>query len=146
MKHDVSCDFKNERRVIEKGWGREIVIANERNRCECECPGGGFSGKILQFDSKGAKSSMHLHIDKTEYFYIYRGSFLFRTIDPMTGREYSLTLQAGETYYLSRGTVHQLEALEDNSEIFEVASHDQTYDSIRIRPGDSQSTGRNPGG
>lgn len=137
----MTHDYKIKPKIIEKGWGREIIIANEPCRKESRGFTGencGFSGKILHFDKAGSKSSMHFHVDKTEYFYINKGSFSLTTIDPITAKEQKDTLVEGVCIFLSRGTVHQIAALEDNSEIIEIATHDKVYDSVRIRPGDSQ--------
>ena len=131
-------DFRCQRTVIHKGWGREIIIASQPCQSAADVEQCGMSGKILEYDKAGAKSSMHFHLDKTEWFYVLQGSFILRTIHPHTAVEYSDKIVTGEIIYLSRGTCHQIEALEDESKIVEIATHDQSWDSVRIRPGDSQ--------
>lgn len=131
-------DFRCQSKVIPKGWGREIIIASQPCLAEHSEPACGMSGKILEYDKAGSKSSMHFHLDKTEWFYVLQGSFILRTIHPSTAIEYSDKIDTGEIIYLSRGTCHQVEALEDESKIIEIATHDVAWGSTRIRPGDSQ--------
>lgn len=136
-------DFRCQPRVIPKGWGREIIIASQPCLSEHGESSCGMSGKILEYDKAGGKSSMHFHIQKSEYFYVLQGSFILRTIHPGTAIEYSDKIATGEIIYLSRGTCHQIEALEDLSKIIEIATHDNAWDSVRIRPGDSQDANHN---
>lgn len=135
------CDFRNQVEIVEKGWGREIIIANQSCQNYANAEGTescGMSGKILEYDKAGATSSMHLHIHKTEYFYVLQGSFILRSIHPTSAMEYSDKINTGEIIYLGRGTCHQIEALEDDSKIIEIATQDNCWDNVRIRPGDSQ--------
>ena len=114
--------------IVEKGWGREIIFASNESYC----------GKILQFDKKGAKGSMHYHMKKDETFMVVSGSFLLRTIDSKTAAVSEQEISNGHVVRVMPGYVHQLEALEDGSQIFEVSSQDDPDDSYRVFPGDSQ--------
>lgn len=111
---------------IEKGWGYETVFHNSPEYC----------GKLLVF-RKGGKGSAHFHILKQETWFVSEGHFLFTTINPTTAKQHSTILLKGEVVTIERGTVHQLEALED-SVIFEVSTQDFPEDSYRVFPGDSQ--------
>jgi len=114
--------------IVEKGWGREIIFASNEHYC----------GKILQFDKKGAKGSMHYHMNKDETFMVVSGSFLLRTIDRMTAELSEQKIEMGHVVRVIPGFVHQLEALENDSQIFEVSNKDEPSDSYRVMPGDSQ--------
>lgn len=116
------------KQIVEKGWGREVIFASNESYC----------GKILQFDKKGSKGSMHYHMRKDETFMVVSGSFLLRTIDSKTAELTEQELGHGHVVRVLPGYVHQLEALEDDSQIFEVSSKDDPDDSFRVLPGDSQ--------
>lgn len=111
-------------KIVEKGWGREIIFVNNEEYC----------GKILQFN-KGKKFSMHYHLLKKETWYVSKGTFILNWIDHEEGKTYSEYLKVGDTITNERGEAHQLEALED-SDLFEVSTHHEDYDSYRIYKGD----------
>jgi mannose-6-phosphate isomerase-like protein (cupin superfamily) len=113
-------------KVVSKGWGREIHIANNDDYC----------GKLLVFE-KGKKFSMHYHVDKYETWYIQEGSFKFYWIDPETADTHIERLGKGDVVTIHQGIAHQLKALED-SIIFEVSTPDKVEDSYRVLKGDSQ--------
>lgn len=112
--------------IIPKGWGEEIVIANNTNYC----------GKILAFD-KDAKISMHFHMIKDETWFIYSGKFTLKTIDTETADHHTQTLNEGDVIRILPGTPHQLVCLEEG-DIFEVSTQHFDNDSYRIWKGDSQ--------
>lgn len=114
--------------LVKKGWGKEIIFASTPEYC----------GKLLVFDKAGAKCSMHFHLDKHETWYVNKGSFKVTWINTSDGSVDSSILKEGFTWINEQGSPHQLEALEDNSVIFEVSSEDKDYDNFRVAPGDSQ--------
>jgi mannose-6-phosphate isomerase-like protein (cupin superfamily) len=111
--------------IVKKGWGKEIIIANNDDYC----------GKILCFQ-KDKRLSMHYHMKKRETWYIAKGSFVFLWIDIENGKEVKESLQVGDVITLERGQPHQLIALEDDSQVFEVSTRHYNEDSCRIRKGD----------
>jgi mannose-6-phosphate isomerase-like protein (cupin superfamily) len=113
---------------IIKGWGKEVIFASNKNYC----------GKLLIFDKAKSKSSMHFHLVKDETWYVYQGSFILRYIDTDTAEVLELFLRQGDSWRNKQGQPHQLEALEDNSIIFEVSTEDSCTDNYRIFKGDSQ--------
>lgn len=115
-------------RIIEKGWGREIVYANEEEYC----------GKMLIYDKVGAKSSMHFHKNKKETWYVLEGTFNYSLINTVDGSIFTTRLKKGETITNKPFVIHQLEALEDDSIILEVSTSDNYLDNHRVMPGDSQ--------
>ena len=113
--------------IIKKGWGHEVIFANNEMYC----------GKLLSFE-KGSKFSMHFHMKKDETWYINKGKIHLRWIDTKTATLFSQTLTQGMTWRNKPLLPHQLEALEDNSSITEVSTADSVEDNYRLIPGDSQ--------
>ena len=111
-----------------KGWGKELIFATTDKYC----------GKLMFFDKKGAKFSMHFHKDKDESWYVLNGSFTLHTLDTKTADMETTILTKGETWRNEPLLPHQLIAMEDNSIIIEVSTPDSVEDNYRIAPGDSQ--------
>lgn len=113
---------------IKKGWGKEVIFASNEMYC----------GKLMIFDKAGSKGSMHYHLKKDESWYVSSGSFKVIWIETTTAKVHEHILETGHTWRNRLGEPHQLEALENNSIIFEVSTADFPDDSYRIFPGDSQ--------
>lgn len=113
---------------VDKGWGYELIWATNDLYC----------GKIMVFNKKGNKFSMHYHKEKDETWFVNQGSFKLRWIDTTTATLYEKILNPGDTWHNPPLQPHQLEALEDNSSISEVSTADSIEDNYRIMPGDSQ--------
>lgn len=111
---------------ISKGWGEEIILHNSDDFC---C-------KILRYKSLSI-SSFHIHCVKKELFKILSGCFKLRFTDPLTGKEFTHTLIAGDNVYIPSGQSHQLTCIEEG-DILECSTQDFLEDSYRIAPGDSQ--------
>ena len=113
---------------VDKGWGYEIMWATNEKYC----------GKIMFFEKKGNKFSMHFHKDKDETWFVNEGSFIVRWLDTSTATLFTHTLTQGMTWHNPPLRPHQLEALEDGSSVTEVSTADSVEDNYRIIPGDSQ--------
>src|SRR5712692_9314211 len=112
-------------RIVPKGWGREVWIAN----------GDLYCGKILEI-RKGKRSSLHYHKLKTESFYLRSGRLKLRIKESPDATEIEeLILEAGQCMDIPTGTVHQLKALED-VELYEFSTQHFDSDSHRLLPGD----------
>jgi mannose-6-phosphate isomerase-like protein (cupin superfamily) len=112
-------------RIVPKGWGREVWIAN----------GDLYCGKILEI-RKGKRSSLHFHKLKTESFYLRSGRLKLRVKEsPDAVVVEELILEAGQCMDIPTGMVHQLEALED-VELYEFSTRHFDSDSHRLLPGD----------
>ena len=116
-------------RKVNKGWGHELIFADTKDYC----------GKLLVFDKKGKKFSMHFHDKKDETWYVYKGSFKISYIITDTAETKEVILNTADIWHNERLSLHQLMSLEDDSIIFEVSTHDDPEDSYRVAPGDSQS-------
>ena len=117
---------------VDKGWGYEIIWATNDL----------YAGKILVFERKGAKMSMHYHKEKDETWFINAGSFKLIYCDTKTATYAEKILKEGEVWRNPPMLPHQLIALEDNSMLFEVSTPDSVEDNYRIIPGDSQNAAK----
>ena len=113
-------------KTVNKGWGYELHIENNNDYC----------GKLLVFN-KGAKFSMHYHVEKYETWYVQSGELKFRWIDPKSADIIEQLLGPQDIVTIYQGIAHQLEAVED-SIIFETSTTDKVEDSFRVWKGDSQ--------
>lgn len=111
---------------IDKGWGFELIFADRPTFC----------GKILHYNKAGVSSSQHFHIKKAEVFYV-RGKFQLDYFDEQ-GFPQTRELNFGDVVRLDPGVPHKLTPLQDHVEIFEVSTHDDPMDVMRIAPGASQ--------
>jgi mannose-6-phosphate isomerase len=112
-------------RIVLKGWGREVWIAN----------GDLYCGKILEIQ-KGRKCSLHYHKIKTESFYLRSGRLKVRVLtsgDSPIVEEFEL--EAGQCMDVPVGLIHQIEAIDD-AEIYEFSTQHFDHDSHRLIPGD----------
>lgn len=124
----MSDEPKRLKGKIDKGWGYELIWASNDKYC----------GKILFFEKKGSKFSMHFHKDKDETWFVNNGKFLLKYVDTDKATLYTKELNAGDVWHNPPLMPHQLEALEDNSSLTEVSTPDSIQDNYRIIPGDSQ--------
>lgn len=113
---------------IDKGWGYEIVWANNDRYC----------AKMLVFERAGAKTSLVFHKEKTKSWFVNAGKFKVRFIDINTGEIKEAVLEEGKTAEFSPLGPHQLESLVPNSIILEVSTTDYIEDRFRLSPGDTQ--------
>jgi mannose-6-phosphate isomerase len=114
---------------IDKGWGYELVFANTDR----------YSGKLLVFDRAGSKTSMVFHKTCQKTWFVSEGSFKLSYIEATSGRVFESVLEKGGIAHLMNLSPHCLEALEDNSIIFETGSGDPgENDRVRLAPGDTQ--------
>ena len=113
---------------VDKGWGFEIVWANNDKYC----------GKLLVFERAGAKTSLVFHKEKAKSWFVNAGKFKITYIDINTGEAKEAVLEEGKTVDFGALGPHQLEALEAGSIIFEVGTTDYVEDRFRLAPGDTQ--------
>jgi hypothetical protein len=113
---------------IDKGWGFEIIFANNDHYC----------GKLLVFERAGAKTSLVFHKEKRKSWFVNAGKFKVKYIDVATGEVKEAILEEGKTADFAELGPHQIEALAPNSIIFEVGTGDYVEDRFRLAPGDSQ--------
>jgi len=115
---------------IDKGWGFEIIFANNDHYC----------GKLLVFERAGAKTSLVFHKEKRKSWFVNAGKFKVKYIDVATGEVKEAILEEGKTADFAELGPHQIESLAPNSIIFEVGTADYVEDRFRLAPGDSQKT------
>ena len=113
---------------VDKGWGFEIVFANNDKYC----------GKLLVFEHAGAKTSLVFHKEKAKSWFVNAGKFKITFVDVATGDMKEAVIEEGRTVDFGPLSPHQVEALVDGSIIFEVGSSDYVEDRFRLAPGDTQ--------
>ena len=113
---------------IDKGWGFELVFANNDKYC----------GKLLIFERAGAKTSLVFHKEKAKSWFVNTGKFKIKFIDVSTGEIKEAVLEEGQTADFGQLGPHQIESLMPNSIIFEVGTGDYVEDRFRLAPGDTQ--------
>ncbi len=113
---------------IDKGWGFELVWANNDKYC----------GKILVFERVGAKTSLVFHREKRKSWFVNEGKIKITWTDVGSGELKQAVLEAGKTADFAEMSPHQVEALEPNTVIFEVGTTDIIEDRFRLAPGDTQ--------
>lgn len=117
---------------VNKGWGYEIVWANNEKYC----------AKLLIFERAGAKTSLVFHKEKKKSWFVNSGKFRIKFIDVSSGEIKEAILEEGKTADFSELGPHQVEALVENSIIFEVGTTDYIEDRFRLAPGDTQTLGQ----
>ena len=113
---------------VDKGWGFEIVFANNDKYC----------GKLLVFERAGAKTSLVFHKDKAKSWFVNAGKFKVTFVDVTTGEMKEAVIDEGKTADFGPLGPHQVEALVAGSVIFEVGTADYIEDRFRLAPGDTQ--------
>jgi mannose-6-phosphate isomerase-like protein (cupin superfamily) len=122
-------------RIIQKGWGKEIIFTPPSTMFHYFQ----YCGKILSFEKVGAEGSMHFHAKKHETFYIHSGRFKLKYILTTTAEEKEVELTAGDVVVIPPNNPHKVICLEVG-EIFESSTTDWREDSYRVQKGDSQKT------
>ncbi len=117
----------SKRKIVRKGWGREVIFASNPDYC----------GKILEFDRKGAKFSMHHHVAKDETWYCLNGEFLILWLDPRNAKRHTKSFKPGSVWHNAPGMDHRIECIQPG-QIAEVSTRDDVDDNFRVEPGDSQ--------
>jgi mannose-6-phosphate isomerase-like protein (cupin superfamily) len=112
-----------ESKFVEKDWGHEIWMANNREENYC--------GKILKI-YEGYRSSMHYHLKKHETFYILSGELRVDLIYTKSGNTGYKLLKQGDVMEIQRGQPHQLIAYDGNVELVETSTFHEDSDSYRV--------------
>lgn len=112
--------------VVEKKWGREVIIVNNQDYC----------GKILEFKA-GSKFSMHFHKNKHETFYVLSGKGVMKCLNTIDASEYQHELKEGRILTIEPLSPHQIFA-ETDMRVIEFSTHHEDSDSYRVIKGDSQ--------
>ena len=113
-------------RVVEKGWGHELIWAEELMYC----------GKELVFKA-GGKCSMHFHSKKDETWFVRSGRFTVVWIDTKTAKDHTQNLGPGDLWHNPPLMPHQLICREAGT-VSEVSTYDDPDDNHRVMPGDGQ--------
>jgi len=101
-------------KIVEKPWGREVWIANEKE----------YAGKILEL-KKGFHTSLHYHKFKKETMYLLEGKVKLK----FEKRE--IKLREGQSIVVNTNEVHRIIAEETDVKILEVSTS-QLDDVVRV--------------
>lgn len=110
--------------VKQTEWGQEIIWATQED----------YTGKILVFAKKGAKTSLHFHKEKDKTYFVNLGSFKLRWVDVKDGQLYEQTLEEGSTWHCPPLQPCSLEALQDQSSVSEVNNSSNEEDVYHLIP------------
>jgi mannose-6-phosphate isomerase-like protein (cupin superfamily) len=110
--------MKKHPRVVSKPWGSELIWA--------ETPD--YLGKILRVNA-GEALSLQYHEKKDETIHLLSGRMRFWAGPSVEGL-HEVELVAGESFHVTPGTVHRMEAVTD-CEILE-ASTSHIHDVVRL--------------
>lgn len=106
----------------EHSWGKEIIFAATEH----------YTGKFLQFEKIGSKTTMHFHKNKDKTWVVLSGKFILKVIDTSNAEVKEIFLNMGDTWRTSPLLPIQIEALEDESSIAEVATIEDATDVYNI--------------
>lgn len=118
---------KNKYEETKKGWGKEVLIVNNKHYC----------GKLMVFDDRKS-CSMHFHANKTETFYVLNGSFVITMIDTTVGKENEYILREKDSITIPRLVPHRITGTSKMSVLMEISTEHADDDSYRVAPGASQ--------
>ena len=113
-------------RRVEKPWGYELIFAHTSR----------YVGKILHVNA-GQALSLQYHRIKDETLFVREGSFEL-VVDEGQGL-ISRTMQAGDSYHVTPGTVHRMIAGPDGCDILEVSTP-ELDDVVRLEDRYGRST------
>ena len=105
-------------RRVEKPWGYELIWADTDR----------YVGKVLHVTA-GHALSLQYHERKDETIHVLRGEMRF-LVGPSADRVEMVTLREGESYHVTPGTVHRMEAVTD-VDILEASTPD-LEDVVRL--------------
>lgn len=90
-----------QRELGKKTWGREILVAHTEH----------YTGKVLLMRA-GTRGPLQYHEKKDETFALFSGDAQITAKDA-EGKLYTIAMEAGESYHVPPGAVHQVEAVTD---------------------------------
>ncbi|HEX9108794.1 MAG TPA: cupin domain-containing protein [Longimicrobiales bacterium] len=88
-------------RRVEKPWGYELIWAETDK----------YVGKVLHVTA-GNALSLQYHEIKDETIHVLQGEMRF-SVGPSADRLQVVTMRAGDSYHVTPGTVHRMEAVTD---------------------------------
>ena len=105
---------------VPKPWGYEIIWAHTDRYC----------GKILHINA-GEALSVQYHERKDETVHLLKGEMIYWVQEGKDGELRDMKLRAGESFRITPGTIHYMEAVTD-VDVLE-ASTPELEDVVRIK-------------
>lgn len=97
----MSLERFEPRELGPKPWGTELLVAETKD----------YIGKCLYMRA-GSQGAMQYHVKKDETFHLFSGTATVREKDA-DGAIVEVPMQAGESYHVPPGTIHQVRAETD---------------------------------
>ena len=88
-------------RRVEKPWGYELIWAETAD----------YVGKVLHVNA-GHSLSLQYHVRKDETIHLWKGRMNFH-VGPSADALQVIEMKEGDSYHVTPGTVHRMEALTD---------------------------------
>lgn len=107
--------------IMEKVWGRELVIANSVLYCS----------KILEL-KKDHRCSMHCHENKHETFYVQSGCCMMEWFAADDKKPTIYVLVPGTVLVMRPKTYHRFSGIADITQIIETSTMDLPEDNKRL--------------
>jgi hypothetical protein len=108
--------------IAKTEYGYEIVWANTNT----------YSGKILVFETAGAKLPLHFHQQRSKSWFVNAGKFRVQWVDTQDGKCYAKELPEGSTFHVPALLPTSLESLVPNSAIAETGTNQIANDIYRL--------------
>ena len=107
---------------LDTSWGFEVIWASNDKYC----------GKILVFEKAGNKTALKIHKEKYKSWFVNSGKVKVTYIDTRTGETKESELQEGMTFEAGPVAPYQIEALHDDTMLFEASTPDHVTDNFYL--------------
>ena len=107
---------------VNRTWGYEVVWTSNDKYC----------GKILIFEKAGNTTALTIHKEKHKSWFVNAGKVKVSYIDTRTGERKESELQEGMTFEAGPVAPYQIQALHDETMLFEVSTPDHQNDNFLL--------------
>lgn len=109
-------------KVTKTEYGYEITWVNNET----------YYGKILVFEKKDARLSLHFHKDRSKSWFVNAGQFKVQWVDTKDGRVYAKELPEGSVFHVPALMPVALESVVANSAMAETGNFNNIDDIYRL--------------
>ncbi len=121
MREDRESGMKNIHTIVDKLWGREVIVVNNRDYC----------GKLLIL-TPGYRCSLHCHRKKRETMFVLDGRVRFQYLNA-DKHFVTLLMKPGESFTVERGVYHRFSAIGNvGARIIEFSTPHSDADVFRL--------------
>ena len=115
---------------VDYDWGYEVAWASNES----------YTGKLLVFPKAGNATPFLQHKVRRKSLFVNAGQIKLKFIDVVTGVTREGILEEGKTADIAEMSPHSLEALVDNTVVFEVGSAHYGEDNFFLSPNNTAKT------